>query len=206
VFKICWTEPAGQIKTEKGTDKLPTKFGEGFFTTVRRFVVVDQRDGHSLCLLVDTSIILVSSCLLCGVRPILTYGRQATTKHGVKPQDHAIIYTQNDKKKDETPTEVEGEQKLRKRPIRMDPRTPRDVLDPLSRINYAKIYTIEHNVKVNFIGTINKHSVKYFKRDFNETHPSLPEDPDAVYSDEEQSASVDQSYLSGVNSTGARLL
>lgn len=33
-------------------------------------------------------------------------------------------------------------------------RTPQDKLNAASRLNYAKIYTVEHNVKVLFIGKI----------------------------------------------------
>lgn len=33
----------------------------------------------------------------------------------------------------------------------------------MSRLNYAKMYTVEHNIKVCFIGMIHKASVKEFK-------------------------------------------
>ena len=49
---------------------------------------------------------------------------------------------------------LEGEAELRLRPIRVIPKTPRDKLEKQSRINYAKIYTVEHNVKVLFIGHV----------------------------------------------------
>lgn len=32
--------------------------------------------------------------------------------------------------------------------------TPREKLDEASRINYAKVYTVEYNVKVLFIGKV----------------------------------------------------
>jgi hypothetical protein len=123
----------------------------------------------------------------------LTYQGQGTRKAGVKPQDHAIIYTE-DKKKiggkskrgSEKPTEAEGEEKLSKRPIRMAPKTSRDQLDPLSRLNYAKIYTVEYNLKVHFIGEIHRDSIKYFTRYFNSTHQPLPEGEGEDYSEEEE--------------------
>jgi hypothetical protein len=83
------------------------------------------------------------------------------------------------------PAEVEGEETLLKSAIRIDPKTPRDKLDPLSRLNYAKIYTVEYNVKVCFVGNIHENSVKYFVRDFNHTHAPLPQNPNTEYSDEE---------------------
>jgi len=105
----------------------------------------------------------------------LTYKYQATNKPGVKPQDHAIIYTEDKNKKGEKPTEAPGEEKLLNKPIRMDPKTVRDQLDPRSRLNYAKIYTVEYNVKVCFIGSIHAKSVDNFCRAYNLKHQPLPE-------------------------------
>jgi hypothetical protein len=71
---------------------------------------------------------------------------------GSEKSDHAIVYMSKDA--DESPPdEVYGEN-LSKRPIRIVPKTHRDKLDSESRINYAKVYTVEHNVKVWFIGEI----------------------------------------------------
>jgi len=109
------------------------------------------------------------------IRPILTYRRQGTSKPGVKPQDHAIIYTEDKNNKGEKPTEAPGEEKLYNVPIRMNPRTPRDQLDPLSRLNYAKVYTIEYNVKVCFIGEIAEDSKDDFGRSYNQKRLPLPE-------------------------------
>lgn len=39
----------------------------------------------------------------------------------------------------------------------------RKQFDVMSRINYAKVYTVEHNVKVCFIGRIHTESKKEFK-------------------------------------------
>jgi hypothetical protein len=115
----------------------------------------------------------------------------------VKPQDHAIVYIDNSRKpkkgeklkkseKKKRPTEVEDEEKLSKKPIGIKPSSPRDQLDQHSRLNYAKIYTVEHNLKVCFIGSIHKDSIKYFKRDYNATHAPLPEAPGTEYSEDEE--------------------
>ena len=103
----------------------------------------------------------------------MTYGGQGTSKAGVRAQDHAIVYTEMRGKKAE---ELPYEQKLNKMPIRVEPRTSRDQLDPQSRLNYAKIYTIEYNVKVCFIGEIHRESRKYFMRDYNLMHQPLSEE------------------------------
>ena len=54
-------------------------------------------------------------------------------------------------------------------PIKVDTNSPRDKLDPTSRVNYAKIYTVEHNVKVHFIGRIADNDRWRFNADFDAT-------------------------------------
>ncbi|OBT72488.1 hypothetical protein VF21_08520 [Pseudogymnoascus sp. 05NY08] len=160
VFKVVWTEPNGQGNgRERGNNSnfslvSQTKFAaELAYTSIRRFVVCKVQEGHSLCL------------------PILTYGRQATTKHGVKPNHHAIIYTvrssNGHRSSRQPPQEIEGEDPLLNAPIRVDPTEPRHQLDVTSRINYAKVYTVEHNVKVCFTGKIHKNSHEEFKATFS---------------------------------------
>jgi hypothetical protein len=94
----------------------------------------------------------------------LTYQHQATNKRGVKREDHAIIYTN-----DRPPTLVVGEANLSKDPIEVIPRTPRDTLEFDSRVNYAKVYTVEHNVKVHFVGQIAPNSRRRFISDYDTT-------------------------------------
>jgi hypothetical protein len=101
--------------------------------------------------------------LLTARRPIHTYHGLATMKHGVKREDHAIIYTG-----DKRPKKIKGE-KLQLHPIQVIPRTPRDKLEEESRINYAKIYTVEHNVKVLFIGRVAPSSQYHLHNDFDAT-------------------------------------
>jgi hypothetical protein len=50
---------------------------------------------------------------------------------------------------------------------------PRDKLDPNSRMNYAKVYTVEHNVKVLFIGRIAPKYEQQVVIDYNHIH-SIP--------------------------------
>jgi hypothetical protein len=95
----------------------------------------------------------------------LTYGRQGTGKRGVKADDHAIIYIG-----EIAPRELPGELPLRKRPIRVIGKSPQDKLNPASRINYSKVYTIEHNFKVCFIGRIHEDSEAEFFADYRRTN------------------------------------
>jgi hypothetical protein len=103
--------------------------------------------------------------------PILTYGGQGTAKKGVKANDHAIIYTGN-----HAPKEVDGEKRLHKKSVKVLNPSAKDRLAVESRVNYSKVYTIEHNVKVCFIGEVHKdsHAIFFadFKRTFNESDES----------------------------------
>ncbi len=118
--------------------------------------------GHCICVSVPHSqsqmpIEITHACN----RPILTYGGRATGKPGVKPEDHAIIYTG-----DTAPKEVPGEGKLHKKAIRVKTDNAREKLAEASRVNYNKLYTIEHNYKVCFIGKIHPASEGTFFSDF----------------------------------------
>jgi hypothetical protein len=62
---------------------------------------------------------------------------------------------------------------LTKIPIRVQPYTIRHKLEAASRLNYAKVYTIEHNVKVWFIGEIHGDSLWNLTAAYNEVHPAL---------------------------------
>jgi ankyrin repeat protein len=62
-------------------------------------------------------------------------------------EDHAVIYTDN--YPGTLPSEL-----LTKKPLRVIPDSPELKLGPTSRINFGKIYTVEHNVKVKKLGRI----------------------------------------------------
>ena len=64
---------------------------------------------------------------------------------------------------------MQGERLLTKSPIQVVTMNGSDKLEPESRLNYAKIYTVEHNIKVHFIGRISKLSMPIFIADFKST-------------------------------------
>jgi hypothetical protein len=74
----------------------------------------------------------------------LTYSGQGLNKRGVHAEHHAIIYS------GKKPVAFRGEKEkgLQKRSIKVTPDNPRHKLDDASRLNYAKTYTVEYNVKV----------------------------------------------------------
>jgi hypothetical protein len=102
----------------------------------------------------------------------MTYGGQGTLKYGVHGADHGAIYSS----RREGPQILPGEG-LSKEPIRVDVISSSDKLDPLSRINYTKLYTIEHNVKVFFFGRVAPRYEQTLVDAYNETHQPLPNRP-----------------------------
>ncbi|TGO15811.1 hypothetical protein BTUL_0035g00140 [Botrytis tulipae] len=101
--------------------------------------------------------------------PIMSYEGRATSKLGVNADEHAIIYTTPQ------PRLVQNEDgtKMKYHPIKMIPDSSRHQLDAASRINYHKIYTVEYNVKVWFIGRIDPDSQRAVKESFDQAHPPL---------------------------------
>jgi hypothetical protein len=120
----------------------------------------------------------------CCSRPILTYGGQGVNKRGVHASHHAIIYS------GKKPIAFRGEKEkgLTMKAINVTPDNPRHKLDDASRLNYAKTYTVEYNVKVWFIGKVSSDSEWQIRSDHNRIHPDLdikgfpaPETPDNTH-------------------------
>ncbi len=91
-------------------------------------------------------------------RPITTYGGRGATKRGIRVGDHAIIYTG-----DEIPDILAGEEGLTKDALQVIEGSPENLLDPLSRVNFGKVYTVEHNVKVKNVGLVASGSMAKLK-------------------------------------------
>ena len=84
----------------------------------------------------------------CGSR-ISTHGNRGTVGKLVNQKEHSIIYTG-----EVAPKRLPEEKKLNKDPIQVIPVDDSQELSDLSRINYAKPYPIEHNVKVCEVGMV----------------------------------------------------
>ncbi|KAK0125877.1 hypothetical protein ONS95_007504 [Cadophora gregata] len=105
--------------------------------------------------------------------------RNATLKSGVHADDHAVIYTDRDAGPE--PCLLPGEI-LKKKALRMEPENSSFKLDTTSRVNYAKVYTVEHNVKVQFIGTLCRNAQAQLSADYNDQHPLIQEiEPEPGY-------------------------
>jgi hypothetical protein len=84
--------------------------------------------------------------------PIQTYRGQGARKRGIIVSDHAIIYTGHSD--DDAPPLLDGEA-ITKQALRVTP-SGTEVLEPASRVNFGKVYTVEHNVKVLDIGVVDR--------------------------------------------------
>ncbi len=62
---------------------------------------------------------------------------------------------------------------LYKEHIRMEPLDNTHNLDPASRVNYRKTYTVEHNLKIMIIGSLTRAVRAQVVTDYNFMHPRL---------------------------------
>ncbi|KAI0197403.1 hypothetical protein EV127DRAFT_10087 [Xylaria flabelliformis] len=140
VFKILWSEPTGQVAGDAPISDIRAMSDSGgqFYVGYRRFIIVSTDESHH------------STCV-----PILTYDRRGCGKKGVRPSKHGIIYAVGQK-----PRLLRNEPELGFEPVPLEIYAEGETLARESRVNYSKLVTIEHNVKVFFIGRI---SYPYFE-------------------------------------------
>lgn len=81
--------------------------------------------------------------------PIYTYAGQGCSKSGVNSKDHGAIY-----EVDSTFELLPREPALGFRPVRHRSLDGEDAMSPAARINYSKLCTVEHNVKIAFVGEV----------------------------------------------------
>ncbi|KAI4229552.1 MAG: hypothetical protein LQ349_006382 [Xanthoria aureola] len=138
VFIKLHTEDAGAHGDRNSFGFSTVLYEERAYSQLRRFVVVKVRPKEHCCLCV----------------PITTYSGHGATKKSVDQTAHAIIYTGSS-----APVKLPGEQGMNKNPLRVIPVRADEKLDPLSRVNLGKTYTVEWNTKVKEIGRIEKTSL-----------------------------------------------
>ena len=142
-----------------------TRLGEQIYTKPRWFVVIKAGKDHS-CTCLYVSLIFLVENISHSSRPIQTYQRRGVAKPRTIKAHHAIIYTGDDPPiptKEEEP--AEGEHGMLN-PIRVKPYLRTAALDEMSRINFAKVYTVEHNVKVQEFGEVHSDSRHILKKQF----------------------------------------
>ncbi|KFY93609.1 hypothetical protein V498_04334 [Pseudogymnoascus sp. VKM F-4517 (FW-2822)] len=158
VFKVVWTSPNNSARGSRKNNSDYSKISnfvrtEQGYTSIRRFVVWKNHEGHALCL------------------PILTYRNRGTAMPGVEPAHHAIIFTESKyghlpRSIRHPPFKDRDELPLPNAPICVEPIDPKHQFDVMSRLNYAELYKVEHGIKVYFIGRIHEASVKEFEASY----------------------------------------
>jgi len=150
VFSLLWHENAGENKlgdylSEAVYNRTTQgRYGERIFSHIRRMAVVQQRQGYCVCV------------------PINTYSGKGLTKPGLNSEEkarHAVIF-------DATchPFHLASEADVTdKKPIAVNMADSEQKLDPMSRINFGKPYSIEWNVKVMNVGRIAEKSRAAFE-------------------------------------------
>jgi hypothetical protein len=102
------------------------------------------------------------------IRPIQTYGYKGVSKAGIIKSQHAIMFT-TDKPPAPLPEEEpqEGEAGMLEA-IKVKPEKKGDPMDQLSRVNFGRIYTVEHNVKVYDFGQVHRKYQHILEAQFNQ--------------------------------------
>lgn len=149
VFRVLWSEPASVDGPASLTGSLHStwehnEFGKHVYSEVRTFVVIREGTGY------------------CNVLTITSYAGKGVAKRGVRKSEHCIIYTGRSVPTLD-PAELpsrRGEEGMRPISIRMYPDMPRNVLDPMSRVNLGKVMTVEHNLEVQPFGKVRDRSLE----------------------------------------------
>lgn len=155
---MLWHENAGlhgTILSQKGPPFTKGKYQEPIYSSIRRMVVIKEQKGCCWCMYVSQSLMIGQPSNLD--RPITTYSGQGVAKSGVDRAKHAVIYMRGSE-----PATKKHEPKMSKEPLEVEPAQPDQKLDPMSRLNFGKVYTVEHNVKVLPVGRITDRSIARF--------------------------------------------
>ncbi|PQE22091.1 heterokaryon incompatibility protein [Rutstroemia sp. NJR-2017a BVV2] len=128
--------PPSNLRESLDSHNQVTKawLGTNVYSEIRRFVVIREGKGYSLCL------------------PVHTYGGQGTLKPRLNAEEHAVIYVKGTKPM----VQKEEEMTVEPFPVIVENFDDNDckVLHPMSRINLGKIYTVEHYSRVLKIGRV----------------------------------------------------
>ena len=108
--------------------------------------------------------------------PSLAITNGGVSKSGTNKSEHSIIYT-GKAPPEALPQEApqRGERGMRPEPIRVEPDSPEDKLDPLSRIDYGKVHTIQHNIKVQSFGQVHPRCLNSLVHQFRNCWNEQPE-------------------------------
>ncbi|PSN72333.1 hypothetical protein BS50DRAFT_673127 [Corynespora cassiicola Philippines] len=158
VFRVLWPELAGDVAQNITLATTPLFPNEKIFCKIRWFVVVKPDRESCTCL------------------PIQTYHKRGVsnkTRH-----HHAIMYTGHYPPQPLPTEEPQRHNELPMGdPIRVipDPSKPHyKKMDPMSRVNFTKLYTVEYNVKVSGFGQVDLNDEHKLISQFNLQWNILP--------------------------------
>lgn len=143
VFAVPWPVPAGETAKSPESSRYthtsnPTmttgRFGQKFYNTIRRMVVVRASHGFCVCIQINT---------------YAGRGLSKFAKSNTDVQNHSIVYMD-----DTNPVYLQNEPRTLKNPIAVTKSQAEHRLDIASRLCYARPHTVEHNVKAMNIGTV----------------------------------------------------
>jgi hypothetical protein len=152
VFAMLWHTNFGssarQIQQDQNNHRASSmiqigRFDERVMSYIQRMAVVKEGRGFCWCI------------------PVNTYNGKGVSNRRFNDSDraaHAIICM-----KDQTPFLADDERGISKREIMVIPAGPDQKLDPMSRLNFGKVHTVEHNVKVMNVGQVDARSLRYFE-------------------------------------------
>jgi hypothetical protein len=154
VISVLFTENAGTTATPYNDSISYVRFSERVFTQIRRFVVVRQKREfcyawYVSCLLQRFAIASKNKQLISNHSPIFTYSGRATTKPGIRPDEHSVIHTNGC-----LPLLLQNETGITKDPIAMDMAHGEGSLDRNSRLRFGIHHPIQYNVKVKDHGMV----------------------------------------------------
>lgn len=139
---ILYSSMGAQSKPSNQTP-LFDPYGEPIYSGPRRMIIVQPRQGYSVCV------------------PISTHGQRGIASKSLsrkEQQAHAIVYAEGS----ETPTSLDGEPEFEKQPIAVRLRSNQTLIIS-SRIHFGKYHTVEHNVKVMDVGRVTEKSMPAFE-------------------------------------------
>jgi hypothetical protein len=146
VFSVMYPEPRGINPNQQGQrandpNVVTGLKGEESYCHIRRFAVIRQRHGYSICV------------------PIISYpsrGVAGKTERGA----HSIVYPSHQER---APDPLPGETGMTKEAIAVD-MYDKQTLDSTSRIHFGRPSSIDWNVKVMNVGRVAKRSIPYFEQ------------------------------------------
>jgi hypothetical protein len=161
--------PGEQTHGRSALDSRYSVRKNNFFHFGRVFSVVWHESAPGQ----DTSVSLIRRMVVvkqfanfCWCIPINSYGGQGLRKRGMTRQEvaaHAIIHMTG-----QQPTILPEEQSMKKMPLEVAPSDSDQKLAPSSRLNFAKVYTVESFHKVAEVGRVTPNSLRQLREYWQE--------------------------------------